>query len=214
MHVALYATPISSIQETKLVQKGKRIAKVMCDVSKLPLASSSIKKSMQRIQASHACSGLNKAKRKAVAYFLHHKKGHSTFGKLHVPQNAKCPVCGMFVAKYPKWAASLEVEQKTYYFDGVKDMMKYIIFDGDFPYDRKKIALYKVSDYYTIESLNAKEAFYVIGSNVYGPMGNELIPFKTLKSAEVFMQEHHGEKIVMYSEITDKMLMALDGFTE
>jgi len=50
-------------------------------------------------------------------------------------QKHQMPVCGMFVAKYPKWPASISYEGKIYYFDGVKDMMKYYIFDGNFPCD-------------------------------------------------------------------------------
>jgi copper chaperone NosL len=46
--------------------------------------------------------------------------------KIIVPKDAKCPVCGMFVAKYPQWVALIETPEKNIYFDGVKDMMKYI----------------------------------------------------------------------------------------
>jgi nitrous oxide reductase accessory protein NosL len=71
-----------------------------------------------------------------------------------------------------------------------------------------------VSDYYTLEEVPAKEAIYVLGSNVFGPMGNELIPFKSKKSAKTFMQEHNGKAILMFDEITDKMVMALDGIEQ
>jgi nitrous oxide reductase accessory protein NosL len=38
----------------------------------------------------------------------------------------KCPVCGMFVAKYPDWVAAFVFRDgSTVFFDGVKDMMKY-----------------------------------------------------------------------------------------
>jgi nitrous oxide reductase accessory protein NosL len=133
---------------------------------------------------------------------------------LLVPSEAKCPVCGMFVGKYPKWAAFMVVDGKKYYFDGVKDMMKYYIFDGNFPYNRSSISKMSVSDYYTLEEVPAKEAIYVLGSNVFGPMGNELIPFKSKKSAKTFMQEHNGKAILMFDEITDKMVMALDGIEQ
>jgi nitrous oxide reductase accessory protein NosL len=103
---------------------------------------------------------------------------------------------------------------KVYYFDGVKDMMKYYIFNGDFPYDRTHISEMIVSDYYTIEEIPAKEAFYVLDADVFGPMGHELIAFKNKKSAQIFMSEHHGKKIVRFEEITDAMVMALDGIEQ
>ena len=71
-----------------------------------------------------------------------------------------------------------------------------------------------VSDYYTLEAIPAKEAFYVLDSDVFGPMGRELIPFKSEKSARTFMVEHHGKAMVKFNEITDKMVMALDGIEQ
>ena len=46
---------------------------------------------------------------------------------IEVPEDAKCPVCGMFVSKYPKWVAQIKIKMDIYhYFDGVKDMMKFL----------------------------------------------------------------------------------------
>jgi nitrous oxide reductase accessory protein NosL len=89
--------------------------------------------------------------------------------------------------------------------------MKYYIFDVDFPYSRDSIESILVTNFYTLESIDAKSAYYVLGSNMYGPMGNELIPFTTQKEAKNFMLDHKGEKIVRFGDITPKMVMALDG---
>ena len=122
--------------------------------------------------------------------------------KIEVPQDAKCPVCGMFVAKYPQWVAMIEGE-KTFYFDGVKDMMKY--------YFAQKISAEKlfVSDYYKLLKLEATKAFYVKGSNVYGPMGSELIPFATQEEALGFARDHDGQKVLSFEEITEMMVKNL-----
>jgi nitrous oxide reductase accessory protein NosL len=93
----------------------------------------------------------------------------------------------------------------------VKDMMKFYIFDVDFPYDRSKITQTEVTDFYTLQAIDAKQAFYVIGSDVFGPMGNELIPFLTKEAAQNFMTDHRGEKIILFEEITPKLVMGLDG---
>jgi nitrous oxide reductase accessory protein NosL len=198
----------------KLAQKGERIAGVMCDIKKLPSSQGTIEEIKQKIVASKACKSLNKRKLEAVAYFVSNGSIPQTQKHLHVPHEAKCPVCGMYVSKYPKWAASMQIHGKTYYFDGVKDMMKYYIFDGDFPYDRQAITSLLVTDYYTLEAIDAKQAFYVLDPDVFGPMGHELVPFKSQKSAEAFSREHHGRKIVRFDEITDTMVMALDGIIQ
>ncbi len=122
--------------------------------------------------------------------------------KIEVPKDAKCPICGMFVAKYPQWVAQFEGE-KTFYFDGVKDMMKYA-------YARKLSSdKFYVSDYYTLSKLEASKAFYVIGSNVYGPMGAELIPFGSQEDAQNFARDHNGQKVISFDEITEAIVKSL-----
>ena len=200
--------------EAVLAKKGEKIIKTLCESSKLPPPQESMEVLMQKIKASKACPPLSKNKLKAVAFYLKEGSSESHSSHIAVPKDAKCPVCGMFVSKYPKWTTMMEHDGKRYYFDGVKDMMKYYIFDGDFVYDRTHITQMKVSDYYTLEAIPAKEAFYVLDSDVFGPMGRELIPFKNLKSAEDFSADHNGRSIVKFDEITDSMLMKLDGLIQ
>ena len=207
----IFAQNMSSAKVTKLSKKGEKIANTLCDSSKLPSAEGTIGDLMEKIKSSHACPSLSKSRLEALAYYISNGSMKLSGREISVPAGAKCPVCGMFVSKYPKWAAFMEVDGKKLYFDGVKDMMKFYIFDGDFPYDRSKISSMQVTDFYTLESIPAKEAFYVVGSNLFGPMGNELIPFKTQKDAENFMKDHGGREIIPFDKITDKMVMELDG---
>ena len=212
--VSLLADQSNVIKVMKLTQKGERIAKIMCEESKLPKPIGTIEALMLKIKDSHACTSLSKSKLEAVAYFISNGSMQSHSSHIEVLDDAKCPVCGMFVSKYPKWVATMDIGEKKYYFDGVKDMMKYYIFDGDFIYDRTQISKILVSDYYTLEAISAKEAFYVLDSDVYGPMGHELIPFKTQQSANAFKEEHQGKAVVKFDDITDSMVMALDGIEQ
>jgi nitrous oxide reductase accessory protein NosL len=196
---------------TKLSQKGEKIVSLMCDAEKLPKAVGTIDTLREKILASKACKKLSKSKLQAVAYYISNGSMKMSTAHMHVPNGAKCPVCGMFVYKYPKWAAMIEVDGKKHYFDGVKDMMKYYIFDVDFPYDRTHISQIEVTDFYTLDAISATGAYYVYDSDLYGPMGRELIPFLTEEAAKNFMGDHGGERIVRFKEITPKMVMALDG---
>ena len=206
---------ISPSKYARLVQKGEKIALKLCDERELSkIQSKDLKEILLDIERINPCSTLNTRNKEALAYFIiaGGSKIHKALkGQIEVPNKAKCPVCGMFVAKYPKWAAFIEADTKNYYFDGVKDMMKFYIFDVDFPFDRNKITQIKVTDFYTIEAIDAKKAFYVIGSDMYGPMGNELIPFTTQDAAENFMRDHRGKKIILFHEITPYLVMGLDG---
>lgn len=210
-----YAEEFSSSKYAKLVQKGEKVALKLCDETKLSqIKILNLPDIYQQLEQINPCITLNARNKEALAYFLLAGQSnalHSVKERIDVPKEVKCPVCGMFVAKYPKWVAYIEVEHKKYYFDGVKDMMKFYIFDVDFPYNRNKIEKILVTDFYTLKAIDAKKAFYVVESNLFGPMGNELIPFLTKEAAENFMKDHSGKEIILFDAITPKLVMGLDG---
>ncbi|HHD72908.1 MAG TPA: hypothetical protein ENL02_03240 [Epsilonproteobacteria bacterium] len=210
----LQAQTVSQAKVVKLSRKGKKIVDTLCKRELLPDPSGTIEQLIDKIRQSQACPVLPQSRLEAVAYYLSNGSMKLSAKHIAVPGSAKCPVCGMFVSKYPKWAALMVIDGKEYYFDGVKDMMKYYIFDGDFPYDRNKITVMRVTDFYTIEGIPAKKAYYVLGSSLFGPMGNELIPFKTEEAAKNFMHDHQGEAILHFDQITPRIVMALDGIEQ
>ena len=209
LSISIYSRELSPAIIKKLEFKGQKIAKIFCQQDKLPKTQASVEELISKISSSKACGDISVNKIKAVAYYLLNKGNTKKVVKFKVPNGAKCPVCGMFVYKYPKWAAHMVVNGKNLYFDGVKDMLKYYFFDEDFKYDRNQISKVEVRDFYSLESLNATKAFYVIGSKVYGPMGNELIPFKTQKEAKNFITDHGG-RLIEFSKVTPQIVMGLD----
>lgn len=130
-----------------------------------------------------------------------------------IKQGEKCRVCGMFVAKYQPWIAQLHyASADVAMFDGVKDMMayyfepeKYGATSGD------TVSAIYVKDYYTQEWLDGKEAVYVVGSDVMGPMGHEFIPLSSTSAAEDFMKDHKGKHILSFQEITREQVSSMRG---
>jgi len=125
----------------------------------------------------------------------------------------KCPVCGMFVAKYPDWIAEIVFKDgSVVFFDGVKDMLKYYF--NLKKYNPRKtqadISAVFVTDYYTVEFVDGRTAFYVSGSDVYGPMGKELIPFEKEAEAREFLKDHKGKAVLAFSEIDAEVIKRLD----
>jgi nitrous oxide reductase accessory protein NosL len=117
----------------------------------------------------------------------------------------KCPVCGMFVYKYPKWIAEIIFEDGSYaVFDGPKDMFKYYFNASKYNKHRTKedISAVYVTEYYTTKTMKAEDVYFIVGSDVYGPMGVELIPIKGEAEAHTFMKDHKGKKMLRFSEIT------------
>ncbi len=197
-------------KQMKMAQKGKMIVEKMCDASKIKPAFFVAEAKIQ-VMKSGACKNLNGKQLQAVGLYIANKGKvlSSDIVAIAVPKKAKCPVCGMFVAKYPKWAAQITTDKKSFYFDGVKDMMKFYFNPSEYKADNKQFTHIHVTDYYTLEKLKAKDASYIHGSNVYGPMGNELIPFKTLKNAQIFAKDHGGT-VVTFDTITLRLIQSLN----
>jgi nitrous oxide reductase accessory protein NosL len=125
----------------------------------------------------------------------------------------KCPVCGMFVAKYPDFLATIRFSDGSQaFFDGSKDMFKYYFEMSRYEPAKKisDIASISVTDYYTLTLINAHEATYIIGSDVYGPMGRELVPFEKEADAREFMRDHKGQSLVKFNEVALPLVKKLD----
>lgn len=134
-------------------------------------------------------------------------------GTFRPTKSDKCPVCGMFVARYPDWAGQVVFKDGSVsFFDGAKDLYKYYL-------NLKKYAPKKtqadvdgiyVTEYYGMKLIDGTKAYYVIGSDVYGPMGRELIPFLGESEAREFMKDHKGKRVLRFEDITPAVLEQLD----
>ncbi len=125
----------------------------------------------------------------------------------------KCPVCGMFVAKYPDFAAQIQFRDGSiFHFDGAKDMFKYYLNLSRYALGKKPadITAVFVTNYYDLSLTDALPVYYVLGSDVYGPMGRELIPFARESEASDFLKDHRGKSIIRFREVTPAILKPLN----
>lgn len=134
-------------------------------------------------------------------------------GAVTAPSGAKCPVCGMFVAKFPDWTATARFKDgTTSYYDGPKDMFSHYLDTARYTPGKRQtdIVALAVKEYYSLAMIDARAAFFVTGSDVFGPMGNELISFKTEKDANSFKLDHRGKRILRFNEITRQTIKSLN----
>lgn len=115
---------------------------------------------------------------------------------LTVPADARCPVCGMYPARYGQWAAQVHTKDgKVHYFESP---VEFLNFQRDLPRYGKGLKARDlragyVTDYANGGWVNAVGAFYVTGSSVRGPMGEDAFPaFSTRESAEALVKEKGG----------------------
>lgn len=124
-----------------------------------------------------------------------------------------CPVCGMLVSKYPNWVAVVVWKDgHAHFFDGAKDMFKFLHDLAKFaPGHRKEdIAGIYVTDFYNLERIDARQAWFVTGSDVLGPMGHELVPLANKGDAEDFLKDHKGKRPLAFGQVTSEIVAGLD----
>ena len=124
----------------------------------------------------------------------------------------KCPVCGMFVAKYPDWVAVLRFKDgSALAFDGPKDLFTAYLDLQRYAPGRSAadVAAIEVKDYYSLRVVDGFRAVFVIGSDVTGPMGRELVPFAEPGDAAAFLKDHQGRRSLRFGEITASVLRTL-----
>jgi nitrous oxide reductase accessory protein NosL len=124
-----------------------------------------------------------------------------------------CPVCGMLVSKYPNWTATvLYKDGHAHHFDGAKDLFKYLHELSKYApgHRAEDIARISVTDFYNLQKIDARQALYVIGSDVLGPMGHELVPLVGEADAADFMKDHKGKRILRFEQVTKEIADRLD----
>jgi len=197
----LYAYPNISeaVKEKKLYPMGKKIYEKKCkdiDVKKF----TSYDELEKYTASEEICSHLNNRYKMALDLYLwdvlKSSKDKKIYPKLTVTKKDKCPVCGMFLYHYPTWVSKIIYpNNEVYAFDGVKDMMRFYF------NNKENITNIFVQDYYTQKTLEARDSYFVLGSDVYGPMGVELIPFSSKVKADKFSLDHRGKKVVKFQDI-------------
>jgi len=131
-------------------------------------------------------------------------------------KNTTCLVRQLPVYKAPKWVAKIEVKGgKTVYFCSPKSMFEFyfrpakwqdvgVHQEGDF-------ATIVVTDYATLQPIEARGAFFVYGSTQISPAGDDLPAFGTHKEAEAFAKQYHGKRILKFDEVSDALIRLLNG---
>lgn len=116
--------------------------------------------------------------------------------------SVKCPVCNMEVRSSTLGPAAVVLKDgKVVGFDTTGDMFRYLLDPKKHGFDPAAVQQVYVTQYETKSFIDAKQAVYVVGSDVKGSMGADVVPFATKGDAEKFMRAHHGKKIVSYSEV-------------
>jgi len=120
------------------------------------------------------------------------------------------------VYKDPSWVSKIELKDgKKIFFSSPKSMFEFYHRPGKWYYlgvkseaDFKEIV---VTDMSTLKPINAKGSFFVYGSNMTSPSGDDLPAFDSYKAATEFSKEHHGSRVLGFREVSTGLIKLLNG---
>jgi nitrous oxide reductase accessory protein NosL len=118
---------------------------------------------------------------------------------------AICQHCGMPVADYPKWRTQRSNNTGTLHFCSPRCLFMNLGQSDSVPASDA----IRVKEYYRLQVIDARTAWYVINSDVMGPMGHDLVPLGSEEEAKEFMEDHKGGGIVRFEEINPALIKSL-----
>jgi len=131
-------------------------------------------------------------------------------------KNTECLVRHLKVYKDPRWAVKIELNNgKKIYFSSPKSMFEFYHRPGKW-YDmgvksEKDFKNIIVTDYLTMKLINAKDAFYIYGSRVHSPAGDDLVVIENEADAKEFSLKYGGKRIFKFNEISDALIRLING---
>lgn len=144
--------------------------------------------------------------------------GLGRFEARPIPSEARCPVCGMFPARAPEWAAQLIFQDGgVQFFDSPVSLLIYLRDVARYAPGRTaaEVAVRYVRDSRGSRSapgawLKADRAVLVAGSDALGPMRAGNLPaFADEAAARAFARERGGEPLPL-NAVPDALLRRLD----
>ncbi|WP_144821396.1 nitrous oxide reductase accessory protein NosL [Marinobacter piscensis] len=132
---------------------------------------------------------------------------------VHIDSDDECHVCGMAITRFPgpKGEVITEKEQSVHKFCSTKDMFAWMLQPENanrqhtlYVHDMSQTEWESPDDTALID---AREAFYVAGSERTGAMGPTLATFSDEAAAQEFAKEYGGQ-VLKYSEVSMEHLVS------
>ncbi len=131
-------------------------------------------------------------------------------------KSTTCLVRHIKVYKAPKWVSKIETRNgKTIYFSSPKSMFEFYFRPGKW-YDvgvrsERDFSKIVVTDYNSLKAINAESSFFVYGSRITSPAGDNLVAFETKEKADLFAHRFNGKRVMSFDNVSDALIRLLNG---
>ncbi len=135
---------------------------------------------------------------------------------MNYTKDTTCLVRHLKVYENPKWVAKVELlNGKEVFFSSPKSMFEFYHRPGKWyemgvqsEDDFKHII---VTDLTTLKAIDARGAFFVYGSSVTSPAGDDLPAFSSYESAKKFSKTYHGARILNFQQVSEGLIKLING---
>ncbi len=120
-------------------------------------------------------------------------------------------MCAMRIVDNPAWAGAIElIDGKTYYTCSVRCTLATSMNSDKFlGAPKSEIKRVRVPRYLAkSKTLDAEKAWYVVDSDVRGPMGHTLLPAASHEEANTLVERHKG-RVIQRADVTMALLKQL-----
>lgn len=130
-----------------------------------------------------------------------------------IPAAARCPVCGMYPARFPRWPAqTIFKDGAAHYFDSPIDLFAFLqrVDRYNRRYTLDDVAVSYVTDFETGQWIEATNAFFVQGAGTVGPMRDADLPaFSSFDAADSFARGRGGA-VLKSAQVTPALIQSLN----
>lgn len=136
--------------------------------------------------------------------------------KMNYDKKTKGLIRKMLVYKAPSWVGKVVTkESKTFYFSSPKSLIEFYYNPEKWPDancpSQADIKALIITDYSTLNPIDATQAYYVYGTNKTSPAGDDLPAFKHYTQAKEFANKYNGKRILEFKEVKKGLIQLLNG---
>ncbi len=120
----------------------------------------------------------------------------------------ECPLCGMIPARYPQFHCQLVLKNGDYVaFDSATGLLTYLLFPDKTGMEPGKVSQVYFKDYVTEAWIPSDQTYFVVGSEIMGPMGIEFLAVDSEENALAVKRQEKGELIIQYQQIDRQFML-------
>ncbi len=131
------------------------------------------------------------------------EKGLSADKEFQITLEDSCPVCGMRVSDYEKYACGIQLQDGRFFYTCGTECLVRVFLDPEthLAVSSTHCERFYVQEFFSGEVVDVRETSMVAGSDFIGPMGRTVAPVDP-DHVDVFIRRHGGNRVFQLTELT------------